>query len=152
MNIKNKIIIGIIILFSTACTQSTTTSSTIHVDESIAKLLNSQENSVIDPGAIPVVVQELGEECTLAVAPLRDLMAEFASVRQVTPVNKFEQAFGPAKAACETASPQEWTDFYLLELTGWIKGVSQETISKTPVTTTTTIDSNVSTTVNMSNK
>lgn len=99
---------------------ASSTQDTVEVDQAIKDALNVEAGSAVIPGSIEVVPQELGEVCTEAVAPLREIIAKFPSVRQVTDIDAFNKALQEGKAACESNSAQEWTDFYTKEVAGWI--------------------------------
>ena len=90
------------------------------IDEQLQGQLNVEPGSAIIPGSIESVAQELNEECTTAVAPLRELMKKYPSLRQVPP-GDYDEPFAKAKA-CEEIDAQQWADFYTKELAGWIYG------------------------------
>lgn len=94
-------------------------SVSVVIDEEVKAQLDVESGSAIIPGSIDSVAQELGEECTAAVAPLRELMKQYPSLRQVPPDGTYEKAFEEGKK-CEAIDAQQWTDFYTLELAGWI--------------------------------
>lgn len=97
-----------------------TTQVTVEVDQEIKDALNVEAGSAVIPGSIEIVPQELGEECTKAVAPLREIITKFPSVRQVDDIDAFNKALQEGKLACEASSAQEWSDFYTKEVAGWI--------------------------------
>ena len=97
-----------------------TTQVTVEVDQEIKDALNVEAGSAVIPGSIEVVPQELGKVCTDAVAPLREIIAKFPSVRQVDNIDAFNKALQDGKAVCESANAQEWSDFYTKEVAGWI--------------------------------
>lgn len=94
-------------------------SVTVVIDEEVKAQLDVESGSAIIPGSIESVAQDLSEECTAAVAPLRELMKEYPSLRQVPPDGTYEKAFEEGKK-CEAIDAQQWADFYTLELAGWI--------------------------------
>jgi len=104
---------------------STAPSVTVVIDEEIKAQLNVEAGSAIIPGSIESVVQELSEECTAAVAPLRELMKEYPSLRQVPPDGTYEKAFEAGKK-CEEIDAQQWADFYTRELAGWVYAKTEE--------------------------
>jgi hypothetical protein len=91
----------------------------VSVNPAIRAKLDTQSGQAVVRGSIESIVQELGTKCTQAVAPLRALMAKYESLSFVPPGNTYANAFKIGKE-CETISPQEWTDFYALELAGWL--------------------------------
>lgn len=88
------------------------------IDEGIKNQLNVEPGSAIIPGSIESVEQTLNEECTTTVAPLRELMKKYPSLRQVPP-GDYDAPFAEAKK-CEEIDAQQWADFYTKELAGWI--------------------------------
>lgn len=94
-------------------------SVSVVIDEEVKAQLDVESGSAIIPGSIESVAQELSEECTAAVAPLRELMKQYPSLRQVPPDGTYEKAFEEGKK-CEAIDAQQWADFYTLELAGWI--------------------------------
>ena len=95
------------------------TEPAVVIDQEIRDQLNVEPGSAIIPGSIESVTQELSPECTEFVQPLRDLMAEYPSVRQVPTDGTFKAAMDEGKK-CEEINAQEWADFYTKELAGWI--------------------------------
>jgi hypothetical protein len=89
------------------------------VDQEIRDQLNVEEGSAIIPGSIESVTQDLSAECAEFVQPLRDLMAQYPSMRQVPPDGTVKAAMDEGKK-CEEVNAQEWTDFYTKELAGWM--------------------------------
>lgn len=122
---------------SPADPSASTTQVTVVVDEAIKDALNVEPGSAVIPGSIEVTPQELGKVCTDAVAPLRKIMKDFPSVRQVQPVELFNDAMSSAKATCEKESPQEWTDFYTKEVAGWVYAETNNAAASTVPTPTT---------------
>lgn len=109
-----------------AATESSEAPSvSVVIDEDIRAQLDVESGSAIIPGSIESVVQELGEECTTAVAPLRELMKQYPSLRQVPPDGTYAEAFNKGKK-CETVDAQQWNDFYTLELSGWITAATDK--------------------------
>jgi len=109
---------------------------TVQVDEEIKDALNVDAGSAVIPGSIEIVPQELGEGCTAAVEPLRKIMAEYPSVRQVEDIDAFNEALSDARTKCEAISPQEWSDFYTKEVAGWIYAKTDEAVATQPTETT----------------
>lgn len=110
--------------------------TTVQVDEEIKDALNVDAGSAVIPGSIEIVPQELGEGCTAAVEPLRKIMAEYPSVRQVEDIDAFNKALADARTQCEAISPQEWSDFYTKEVAGWIYAKTDEAVPTQPTETT----------------
>jgi len=109
---------------------------TVQVDEEIKDALNVDAGSAVIPGSIEIVPQELGDGCTAAVEPLRKIMAEYPSVRQVEDIDAFNVALSDARTQCEAISPQEWSDFYTKEVAGWIYAKTDEAVPTQPTETT----------------
>jgi len=105
--------------------ESEAPSVTVVIDEEIKAQLNVEAGSAIIPGSIESVAQELGEECTAAVAPLRDLMQKYPSLRQVPTDGTYAEAFDAGKK-CEEIDAQQWADFYTKELAGWLYAKTEE--------------------------
>ena len=122
---------------ATADPTASTTQVTVVVDDSIKDALNVEPGSAVIPGSIEVTPQELGKVCTDAVAPLRKVMEDFPSVRQVQPVELFNDAMTSAKETCEKESPQEWADFYTKEVAGWIYAETNNAAASTVPSETT---------------
>lgn len=99
--------------------ESTAPSVSVVIDEEVKSQLDVESGSAIIPGSIESVVQDLNEECTAAVAPLRELMKQYPSLRQVPTDGTYEKAFEAGKK-CEEIDAQQWANFYTLELAGWI--------------------------------
>lgn len=112
------------------------TQVTVQVDEEIKDALNVDAGSAVIPGSIEIVPQELGEGCTAAVEPLRKIMAEYPSVRQVKDIEAFNTALADARTKCEAINPQEWSDFYTKEVAGWIYAKTDEAVPAQPTETT----------------
>jgi hypothetical protein len=104
---------------------STTEQPAVTVDPEIQSQLNVEPGSAIIPGSIESVEQTLSAECETAVAPIRDLMVKYPSVRQVPPDGTWEKAFAEGKK-CEEIDAQQWTDFYTKELAGWLYAKTDE--------------------------
>lgn len=108
-----------------ATDDSAAPSVTVVIDDEVKAQLNVEAGSAIIPGSIESVAQDLGEECTTAVAPLRELMKQYPSLRQVPPDGTYEKAFEAGKK-CEEIDAQQWADFYTLELAGWLYAKTEE--------------------------
>jgi len=89
------------------------------IDEEIKAKLDVEPGSAIIPGSIDSVKQELGADCSTAVAPLRDLMEKYPSLRQVPTDGSYQEAFA-AGEKCAEIDAQQWADFYTKELAGWL--------------------------------
>ena len=105
--------------------ESDAPSVTVVIDEEIKAQLNVEAGSAIIPGSIESVAQDLNEECTAAVAPLRDLMEKYPSLRQVPTDGTYAKAFEEGKK-CEAVDAQQWADFYTKELAGWLYAKTEE--------------------------
>lgn len=100
-------------------TDESTPSVSVVIDEEVKSQLDVEPGSAIIPGSIESTPQELSAECTAAVAPLRELMKNYPSLRQVPTDGTYEKAFAEGKK-CEEIDAQQWADFYTLELAGWM--------------------------------
>lgn len=90
----------------------------VKVDEEIARKLDVAPGSAVIPGSIESVrVEDLSSACAAGAEPMRLLMAEYASVRQVPADGTYEAA---RRSAIEACTDQEWSDFYTREVAGWI--------------------------------
>lgn len=90
----------------------------VSIDPSVGDKLDIESGSAVIPGSIESVEQDLSSACAEAVAPLRELMKKYPSLRQVPP-GDYDEPFAQAKK-CEEIDAQEWADFYTLELAGWL--------------------------------
>lgn len=105
------------------------------IDETIQNQLNVEPGSAVIPGSIDSVEQDLSEECAAAVAPMRELMKKYPSLRQVPP-GEYDGPFAEAKK-CEEIDAQQWADFYTKELAGWIYAKTDSdgnAVTETPAT------------------
>lgn len=126
---KRALFIAGALLFLSACSSDGgsvanpdgTDSTTVSIDPQLRAQLDVQPGSAIIPGSIKSTPQDLNGECTKAVKPLRDLMAKYQNLRLVPTDGSYAAAFQAGKH-CETIDPQQWTDFYVKELAGWIYG------------------------------
>lgn len=110
------------------------TQVTVQVDQEIKDALNVEAGSAVIPGSIEVVPQELGDVCTEAVAPLREIISKYPSARQVDNLDAFNAALVNGRAACELENAQEWSDFYTKEVAGWIYAKTGD-VAQVPETT-----------------
>lgn len=110
---------------ASAVTETTAEGPTVSIDPDVKAQLDVEPGSAIIPGSIESVAQDLNEECTAAVAPLRDLMKKYPSLRQVPTDGTWETAFKEGKK-CEAIDAQQWADFYTLELAGWMTAKTDE--------------------------
>ena len=92
------------------------------VPPEVAEQLDASDGQIIIPGEIDSSKQDLAAECTAAVAPVRAIMAKNKSGFDVQGADKSAllTELNKARATCETASPQEWANFYNLEFAGWL--------------------------------
>jgi len=92
------------------------------VPPEVAEQLDASDGQIIIPGEIDSSKQDLAAECTAAVAPVRAIMAKSKSGFDVQGADKSAllTELNKARATCETASPQEWANFYNLEFAGWL--------------------------------
>lgn len=102
-------------------TSNSPTSPPVSIDPQIRAQMDVQPGSAIIPGSIKSTPQDLDSECTKAVQPLRDLMVKYQNSRQVPTDGSYAAAFQAGKH-CEEIDPQQWADFYVEELAGWIYG------------------------------
>lgn len=108
-----------------AVTETTEAGPVVSIDPDVKAQLDVEPGSAIIPGSIESVVQELNEECTAAVAPIRELMKKYPSLRQVPTDGTWDKAYKEGKK-CETVDAQQWADFYTLELAGWMTAKTDE--------------------------
>lgn len=110
------------------------TQATVQVDQKIRDALNVEAGSAVIPGSIEVVPQELGDVCTKAVAPLREIISKYPSIRQVDDKAAFTAALTDGRKACALENAQEWSDFYFKEVAGWIHAAT-DNVAADPETT-----------------
>lgn len=112
---------------SAANTPSNGPSARASVDPSVKAQLNVKPGEAIIPGSIKSTKQDLGDKCTTAVAPLRDIMAKYKSGFLVPQNEKQTMVdnLNKARTACEADNVQDWADFYANEFAGWFYAKTQ---------------------------
>lgn len=98
------------------------------IDPGLKEQVNTEVGAAPVPGQVDSSKQELSEACTEAVAPVREIMAEYKSGLLITSDadNKaLTDGLNAARLVCEKEDPQQWADFYASEYFGWLNGATE---------------------------